>query len=241
MNVAEGIAHSRSSRWIAAWPDAVAFAIGLGVAGVFGWRTRDLVWSLWLSSLVVGYAMIVRGLAVPGMAVIRASGRGEDAPGKVVAVVFGGVFVLGFFTVHFGGFHLVHSVFLNAFFPVVTGGTAAGSGMPPYGEVLLRYWWFLPAAVVAERRALWAPPAGQGKGAREAGDSAGAAASGAERQSWGEGEAMVAPYRNVVRLHLLIFFFAFAHFVKLESFVVFAVVYAVYFFPWGLLKGTRAP
>jgi hypothetical protein len=43
------------------------------------------------------------------------------------------------------------------------------------------------------------------------------------------------PYKNVVRLHLLIFFFAFAHFAHLESFVVYAVVYAVYFFPWRLL------
>jgi hypothetical protein len=40
----------------------------------------------------------------------------------------------------------------------------------------------------------------------------------------------------VVRLHLLIFFFAAAHFLKLESFLVYAVVYAVYFFPWRLVK-----
>ena len=48
---------------------------------------------------------------------------------------------------------------------------------------------------------------------------------------------MMTPYRNVVRLHLLIFFFAFAHFAKLDSFRVYVVVYAVYFFPWRLAKG----
>ena len=47
---------------------------------------------------------------------------------------------------------------------------------------------------------------------------------------------MMAPYRNVVRLHLLIFFFAAAHFAKLDNFLVYAVVYAVYFFPWRLIK-----
>ena len=47
---------------------------------------------------------------------------------------------------------------------------------------------------------------------------------------------MLAPYRNVVRMHMLIFFFAFAHFAGLDSFVVYAVVYAVYFFPWRLVR-----
>jgi len=51
----------------------------------------------------------------------------------------------------------------------------------------------------------------------------------------GLGGGMMAPYKNVIRLHLLIFFFAGAHFLKLDSFLVYAVVYAVYFFPWRLL------
>jgi hypothetical protein len=44
-----------------------------------------------------------------------------------------------------------------------------------------------------------------------------------------------APYRNVVRMHLLIFFFAFASAMGLDSFGVYAVVFAVYFFPWRTL------
>jgi hypothetical protein len=51
---------------------------------------------------------------------------------------------------------------------------------------------------------------------------------------------MMAPYRNVIRMHLLIFFFAFAHFARLENFAVYAVVSAGYFFPWRLLRtGSR--
>mgnify|MGYP001545246846 FL=1 len=41
-------------------------------------------------------------------------------------------------------------------------------------------------------------------------------------------------------MHMLIFFFFFAHFAKLESFAVYAVVYAVYFFPWRLLRKNTA-
>jgi hypothetical protein len=37
-------------------------------------------------------------------------------------------------------------------------------------------------------------------------------------------------------MHIFIFFFFFAHFAKLENFAVYAVVYAVYFFPWRLVR-----
>ena len=51
---------------------------------------------------------------------------------------------------------------------------------------------------------------------------------------------MSEPYRNVMRLHALIFFFAFAHFARLDNFVVYAVVYATYFFPWRLVRRSSA-
>jgi hypothetical protein len=51
---------------------------------------------------------------------------------------------------------------------------------------------------------------------------------------------MMLPYLKVVRMHLLIFFFAFAHFAGLDNFAVYAVVYAVYFFPWRLLSRRTA-
>lgn len=51
---------------------------------------------------------------------------------------------------------------------------------------------------------------------------------------------LMAPYKNVIRLHLLIFFFAFAHFARLDNFLAYAVVSAVYFFPWRLLKREEA-
>ena len=41
------------------------------------------------------------------------------------------------------------------------------------------------------------------------------------------------PYLNVIRMHLLIFFFGACHVLHLESFLIYAAVYAVYFFPWN--------
>lgn len=95
-----------------------------------------------------------------------------------------------------------------------------------YAEVAALYWWFIPAAFLAERRGF--------QRATRTDDTA--VTPEAIRARRAKGDAMTAPYRNVIRLHLLIFFFAFAHFTQLENFAVYAVVYAVYFFPWRLVR-----
>ncbi len=235
--------------WAGAWPDLLAFAAGLAMAWKFQWQTRDLVWSLWLSSLVVGYAMIV--WSIFGLEVfvatqawgdrtqLRTEPRGPLVAGGMVFLV-GGLFVLAFFTVHFGMFHYVHSIFLNSFFPVEPGRPKFSPGLALYWEVFRRYWWFLPAAALAERKVFRLIPTDPGPA-----DTSVTAEDVAVRQmrnfqaAFGGG-GLMSPYRNVGRMHLLIFFFAFVHFAKLENFGVYAVVYAVYFFPWRLIKRDKA-
>ncbi len=242
----------RSSRWTDAWPDALAFVAGLAVAWFSGWATTDLVWSLWLSSLVVGYATLVWTLFRPMILIGSKAWRDRGlltatpvVPAAVVgtAVLLGALFLLAFFTVHFGMFHFVHSVFLQSFFPV--GGPVAGSGprAEVYAEVVRRYWIFLPIAFLAERAAFRFAPA-EPESPDVSVKAADIAARQARNAAKGGMNGMMAPYKNVVRMHLLIFFFAAAHFAKLENFLVYAVVYAVYFFPWkraGFPGGWRKP
>lgn len=222
MSAAEPVARGR---WTEAWPDALAFGVGLGLAWTLAWETTDLVWSLWLSSLVVGYAMIVWGAFSPALLRWR-----EGNAGAAALAGLGGLAMLAFFTVHFGIFHAVHGAFLSSFFPL-----EAKPGLPGpavLGELVRRYGWFLPVALLAERRAFrWRklppePPSTSVKAADIAARKA--------RQTLGAA-TMFAPYKNVVRMHLLIFFFAFAHYARWENFAVYAVVYAVYFFPWRLV------
>ena len=105
--------------------------------------------------------------------------------------------------------------------------------MATYVEVARRYWWFLPAAFLAERGAfLTESPSPERDRSVTAAAIAARKLDNANRFSVG----MMAPYRNVVRMHMLIFFFAFAHAAGLESFPVYAVVYAAYFFPWRLVR-----
>lgn len=203
------------------------------------WETADLVWSLWLSSLVVGYATIVWSVT-RGLREFAVNAAGDPMPGtlgpKLMVGGFyliGALFMLAFFTVHFGMFHLVHSVFLNSFFPIV-GGKISWPEPDTYLVVLERYWIFLPAAFIAERAAF-------ADSSQEKDDGSVTVAAIAKRKARNAknmemGKDMAAPYRNVVRMHLLIFFFAAAAFAKLDNFFVYAVVYAVYFFPWRLVR-----
>ena len=114
-----------TSRWAEAWPDALAFALGLASAWWGRWNTTDLVWSLWLSSLVLGYALILWLQAEPlreawvNMRADKSDLGGPVAKAAVLAITAGmTLFGVLFFTVHFGGFHFGHSIFLNMFFPV---------------------------------------------------------------------------------------------------------------------------
>ncbi len=212
---------TESASWRTAGPDLLAFIAGLIGAAWAGWNTSALVWSLWLSSLVIGYVSIV-------VAILRGAwtANAEKAGQRSKLLAWGGgAFLLAFFTVHFGGFHWGHSIFLQSFFPVE--GTSSRDGIPSatlYLEVLKQNAWFLPLALVAQRELLRKrrKTATEGKTLKELHEE--------------RGRELFAPYRNVVRLHLLIFFFAFAMGMKLPAVLVYVVVYAVYFFPWRILR-----
>lgn len=212
------------------WPDLLAFVAGLLLAASAGWDTTGLVWSLWLSSLVVGYASLLMliGRLVWGTHETTPQAKAGADSSWLLSCIFalGGLLLLAFFTVHFGGFHWGHSIFLGLFFPLDGSPPLSGGSMldaDDYWEIVKRCWWFLPLAFVAERAAFIPEK-------RHGGEMT------PEEVSNRFGEGMLAPYRNVIRLHLLIFFFAFAFFAGLDGIWIFIVVYAVYFFPWRILK-----
>jgi hypothetical protein len=228
--------------WASAWPDAIAFTVGLAVARWARWDAGDLVWSLWLSSLVVGYSIIVWTIARPAFQIGRGAWGARTLtvahPKALLAfwslLVIGVLFGLAFFTIHFGMFHYIHSQLMISFFPIETGGVAAsasGAGMSTYAEIMRRYWTFLPAAFLAERAAFMRKPL-----SLELDLSRGASAAAKSGKPSRVQNMVWAPYRSVARMHVLIFFFFFAHFARLDNFIVYAVVYAAYFFPWRLVR-----
>lgn len=236
-------------------PDIVAFVIGLALAWFLRWETTDLVWSLWLGSLVLGYATLLVALAAGGRLAWFVIGHERMEPKHRVpaaAIAVGaGLFLLAFFSLHFCGFHAGHSVFLQQFFPL-PGMPSEGFGRAFMNPPLL--WWlafehlffsygiFLIPALIAERNQILKPLTRALAAIRTARESEEPTAKNLREEARAGNvmrDVMGRPYVNVVRMHLLIFFFAFCHFLKIDSFVVYAVVYFVYFFPWREFRGAR--
>lgn len=234
-------------------PNVLAFGIGLGITYFLEWETTDLVWSLWLCSLVLGYTTLLSALgggAYFGLHVIRHKDLKKKH--RVQTVLGGtaiGIFFLVFFSVHFCGFHAGHSVFLMQFFPV-EGMPNDGFGRafmnPPllwmlvFKHLMKPYGIFVIPALIAERKHVFLPLIKAAATVRVGVDLDYPMKDGVKgkRSKGGRlvGDAMGRPYINVVRMHLLIFFFAFCHALKVDSFLIYAVVYFVYFFPWYEIK-----
>lgn len=236
---------SFTSRFI---PNLIAFFIGLALAWFLRWETGDLVWSLWLSSLVIGYATILISIFCGAGAGVNAINDKEFSLKHRLLVVLGGfvmaLFPFVFFSFHFCGFHSIHSVFLSIFFPL-EGLPDDGFGdafMNPlllwksvFEHLMVPYGLFLIPAIIAERKAILKP-------LRLLRDDSVDESSNDKKTGSGKqvDELFVSPYRNVFRMHILIFFFAASHLLKLDSFAVYVVVSAVYFFPWSDLKAFRS-
>lgn len=235
--------------WRSALPDLVAFLIGLAVAWARGWKTTDLIWSLWLSSLVIGYALIVWAVLQPALELLglgwqhRAEVEESLTPnsGKQIALLLaialvGALFYLAFFTTHFGFFHYIHSQLLLGMYPLGDGFTTMNRST--FAEVLRRYSWALPSAFLARRyafaRRTFVPRESIGSGPEAI--SNGADGRPPRRPETAAESRVFGPYLQVMRMHVAIIAFGAVHAARRESFVVYALVYALNFFPWRLVR-----
>jgi hypothetical protein len=252
--------------WSSALLDLLAFAGGLAIVYVRGWSTTDLIWSLWLSSLTVGYALIVWAVVQPALelfglgwrhrAEVEASPAWQNPTQLALllgAALVGGAFYLAFFTAHFGGFHYVHAQFLLSSYPL--GFEFHTMNRAALVEVLRRYWPALPSAFLARRYAFTR----RAFGAMRQLDESRSPSRGqipqlsdpltrrqqdpsTPRSKWDEmAESRVfGPYLQVMRMHVVIIAFSALHRAQRESFAAYAVIYALYFFPWRLLRRDAA-
>jgi len=211
---------------------------------------------MWLASLMIGYSLILWKLFSPAIVLVRM--RRDDPNWRetlqimtagIVANIFGMLFLLLFFTIHFGGFHYVHSIFVNSFYPI-----SSGDGVEITSPDLLDYWqalksyaWFLPLAFLAQRTMFKLPEPYHEKehatAKRLAKEEQATTSKDSilqvgqqrpqSRSALGFGEA----YKSVVKRHCLIFFLFGADAAGLPEFFSYMVVYLVYFFPWRRMIG----
>ena len=185
------------------------------LAFLSGWLAKDLIWSLWLSSLAVGFLSVV---VSSGRRIIR-----TDA--TVVERIFsliGAVFAIGFFSVHFGLFHYVYGAILDLLMPLMdhpgrvyvgklswTGGTSF-SFWETLGIAMVQYWPVALLNVLRDRRTVLSSSVMTTK--------------------------EVGPYLVILKLHFLVMGLGACYGLGLDSFPVYAAVYTILFSPAKLWR-----
>ena len=192
--------------------DLIAFGGTVVAVMFFDWKAKDVIWGLWVCSLTFGYTTIVVTIFAPA---VRAGG------GAAVVLALGGLFLLAFFTVHFGMFHFVHGIFLNGFFPLIDEGKGFPNGFALLGAALVAYWPMVVATFLSRYTDL--PFKGESL----------------MNKKGQNGAAFMKPYANVIRMHLLIFVFAGLHAANLSDLAIYPVL-LFYFFPWSVIFGKKA-
>jgi len=242
--------HAPEQGWRSIVPDLIGCALALAMAWTFDWHTGDLIWSMWLASLVIGYSLILwnlfgpRSIFLEQLALNRTGELRQPDQSTAVtigALLFGRLFLLAFFTIHFGGFHWGHSIFVNGFYPIgASDGEFGSPTLTDYWTVVKTYGWFLPLAFLAQRD-LFGLSRATTVGMQQ---SRAPNASSGSRQATGRARAgamdMGVAYKGVVKLHLLIFFLVAADAIDLPEFLTYTVVYLVFFFPWKQVFGKQA-
>ncbi len=105
-----------------------SFLVIFILARVENWTAANMVWSLWITSLTIGYCYLFAGIisnALRSQMIDESSLINrlfqDSIPSwiKFGFIFIGMLFQLIFFTLHFGLFHFVFSIFLNDLFPIL--------------------------------------------------------------------------------------------------------------------------
>ena len=191
----------------------ISFILTLILAELQQWQATDLVWSLWISSLVLGFSYLITGIISNAIQGVGFQGKGSSnlVEVSIALRVFGAVFFIVFFTIHFGMFHYVHSVFLNLFYPLVDNRTGFPNPFIFLGITINRYWPVIIFSAVSQLpnylRLVKFP----------------------------EPNFMMVPYKNVIKMHISIFVFAGLSFTSINQLIL-PYLLILYFFPFGAIR-----
>lgn len=208
--------------WIKVLPNIFSFLLSLGAAYYLHWQTKDLVWSLWISSLLLGYIIFI-SFAIKALYYTI-----TQMPKNIIKTLISSAIMLLFFFIHFGGFHLGHAVFLNTFFNI---GFFESMGSifelslwqiitNIYHHLITPYAYFIVAILIAERAFLQQIFKKPRKNATHKLDNS----------------MMFYPYKNVIKMHIILIVFGMVFALGIESFIMTAIIYFIYFAPIKELK-----
>ena len=195
-------------------PEIAVFAGTLAFAYWFSWSAKDLIWSLWLSSLCVGF------LSVATSAVRRVVRPDATVVERIFSVV-GGIGALLVFSIHFGPFHYVYASILDLLMPLMAHPDRVyvgrltwkgGTSFSFWGTLVLavtQYWPVAALNVLGDRRRLLTDVTN----VKDTG-----------------------PYLAILKLHFIVMGLGACYALGLDSFPVYAAVFTLLYAPSTMWK-----
>lgn len=229
-------------RFIKVLPDLTALLVSLGAAWLLKWKTEDLVWNLWLASLVIGYATMISLI----LASHKAANNFHD-PSDIWGhrkntlsgeMRFGPYLMFAFFCFHSSAFYAMHVAFISSGFenPDVNPKEfwdSIGNPFRLWGlifeQILPVYFWMLLPILVSERGSL--------RRTYQKQHAAFIKISEGSESNNTMGVFMLKPYLNIMKLQFLIFWLLSFDNAERQQTWIYTLLFILYFFPWRALFG----
>jgi len=204
--------------WLQLVISLLSFFIIFILARIENWTAGNMVWSLWITSLITGYCYLFAGIVSNTLgseilsedSLINRLFQGSVHSGiKYGLLILGILFQLVFFSVHFGLFHFVHSIFLSQFFPILDRSFERFSDFLFFVSTSLKAYWpvilfTLFASIRKFQRIL----------------------------SQNEPNYAKRAYVNVIKIHISIFLFAGLSITGINEWIL-SLIFIIYFFPFS--------
>ncbi len=204
--------------WLQLLISLVSFVFIFLIALVNRWGVADMVWSLWITSLTLGYGYLLAGITsnaisndlnVQDSLLARIFPSSISSALSIAALFFGAIFQILFFSLHFGLFHFVHSIFLNDFFPIIYRSFEQPLDFIRFITISISLYWpvilFTLFATLRRFQRIFI---------------------------LAEKDFMKRPYINVIKIHISIFLFAGISAIGFQDWIL-LLIFVIYFFPFS--------
>ncbi len=227
------------------------FFFSIGAAYFIGWNNTDLLWSFWITSLVIGYVSIFRTSVAPlrllskfrltteNIKKFREMPTAKKLQTMIFVVIFVPLilFILVFLSLHFLIFHLFLAYFLQIIFPHPA--LIEIFAKPDSGQfytsflviktLLTSYWIIVFEKFIFDY-----------KTNRE---SSGNQTTHPQNSFVNEAfsyEGIKRPYVQVARIHITIFLLFALNAVETNQYLIYVVIFSLFFFPTSILRKVKS-
>lgn len=218
--------------------ELILFSFSLAVAYFMGWNNTDLIWSFWITSLVVGYITIFRTTVTPLRLLTKLILNPEDAKKfrempittKLKIVIFVLIFIpislfyIVFLSFHFCIFHVLLAYWLQELMPhsgitAVLEGASNGAfniSLQIVRILLISYWAIVIQKLIFDYRNYSEKVSDEGTDAQP---------------QFFSFDDLKRPYLQVVRIIALMVLLFLLNAIAVNQYLIYVVIYSLFFFP----------